>query len=81
MERDNKRYSRSYKSKKDVYKKAMRRAKKEKGTLSNLLENVVTCYAYGLDIKAIKIKEGEKAATAIDTFSMNNSEIITAIKQ
>lgn len=32
----------------------MARAKKEKGSLANLIENVVMCYAYGLDVKATK---------------------------
>lgn len=32
----------------------MVRAKKEKGSLANLVENVVMCYAYGLDVKVTK---------------------------
>jgi hypothetical protein len=36
----------------------MTRAKKEKGNLANLVENVVVCFAYGLDIHA-KTKTGE----------------------
>lgn len=79
--KDNKRHSRSYKSKNDVYIKAMRRAKKEKGNLSNLIENVVTCYAYGLEIKAIKYSAEGGAAHALDTFSMDNAIILDSIKQ
>lgn len=49
-----KRIVKGYKVKPSIYKKAMQRAKKEKGALANLLENVVMSYAYGLDIKATK---------------------------
>lgn len=49
-----KRFTRGYKVKPSLYKKAMARAKKEKGTLANLVENAVIAYAYGLDIKATK---------------------------
>jgi hypothetical protein len=52
--KDEKRFTRGYKVKPSVYKKAMSRAKREKGKLANLMENVVLAYAYGLDIKAIK---------------------------
>lgn len=66
-----KRFTRGYKVKPSVYKKAMARAKKEKGTLANLLENVVVSYAYGLDIKATKYdnfnnEEIEKVAASND---------------
>ena len=42
-----KRYSNSYKCTTKVYNKAMRRAKKEKIYLSNLIEDVVSAYAKG----------------------------------
>lgn len=47
-----KRFTRGYKIKPAAYKKAMARAKKEKGKLANLVENVVIAYGYGLKIKA-----------------------------
>lgn len=66
-----KRYVRGYKVKPSIYKKAMSRAKKEKGALANIVENVVMAYAYGLDIKAIKINGDEGTARALDIFSEN----------
>ena len=42
---------RSYKATDKNYNKAMRRAKKEGGKLSGLLENVVIGYANGLDVR------------------------------
>lgn len=79
--KDNKRHPHSYKSKSDVYNKAMRRAKKEKGNLSNLIENVVTCYAYGLEIRAIKFGEEKGVSRALDIFSMDNAVTLDSIKQ
>ena len=74
-----KRLNKGYKVKPVFYKKAMSRAKKEKGKLANLLENVVIAYAYGLDIKAISLKPGN--GTAIDIFSEEFSERIEAIRK
>jgi hypothetical protein len=54
MRDDEKRELKGYKVKPSVYRLAMKRAKKEKGHLANLIENVVLCYAYGLDVKATK---------------------------
>ena len=48
-----KRNTRTYKTTDSVYKKAMRRAKREKGKLSTMLESVVIGYAHGFDIKLI----------------------------
>lgn len=66
-----KRIVRGYKVKPSVYKKAMARAKKEKGKLANLMENVAMAYANGLAIKAVKTKEN--GGTALDIFSLNFS--------
>lgn len=47
---DTKRYTHTYKTKKNIYKKAMARAKREKGSLANLIENVVILYAQDFDL-------------------------------
>ena len=62
-----KRYTNSYKCTSKVYNKAMRRAKKEKGYLSSLIEAVVIAYSYGMDIKAHK--KLQNGASALDIFS------------
>ena len=67
MKESEKRYTNSYKCTSIAYNKAMRRAKKEKGTLSKLLELVVIAYGYGMDIKAHK--KLENGASALDVFS------------
>jgi hypothetical protein len=64
-----KRITRGYKVKPSVYKKAMARAKREKGKLANLMENVALAYSYGLEIKAVKTKEN--GGTALDVFTIN----------
>lgn len=74
-----KRLNKGYKVKNAFYKKAMRRARKEKGTLANLLENVVIAYSYGLDIKAINLKPGN--GISIDFFAEDFSERIEAIRK
>lgn len=79
MKSELKRYSRSYKATDSVYKNAMRRAKKEKGKLANIVENVVTAYAYGLDIKAVKIQSGE--GHAIDIFTEDFSIKLNKLKK
>lgn len=63
----NKRYPNSYKCTSDAYNKAMRRAKKEKGTLSKLIECVVVAYAQGMDIKAHK--NLDNGGSVLDLFS------------
>lgn len=50
--KEEKRTPRTYKITESTYKKAMRRAKKEKGPLTRLLENVVDAYAKGCNIMA-----------------------------
>lgn len=72
-----KRLNKGYKVKETFYKKAIKRARKENGTLANLLENVVIAYSYGLDIKAISIKPGN--GHSIDIFCENFSERISKI--
>jgi hypothetical protein len=72
-----KRIVRGYKVKPSVYKKAMARAKKEKGKLANLMENVALAYANGLSIKAIRTKEN--GGTALDAFSLNFSVYLANI--
>lgn len=62
-----KRYTNSYKCTSSVYNKAMRRAKKERGTLSKLIESVVVAYSYGMDIKAYKSTTGKE--NILDLFS------------
>lgn len=49
----------------------MRRAKKEKGKLANIIENVVLAYANGLDIKAVKTEAN--GGRALDIFTENFS--------
>lgn len=75
---DEKRHPRTYKINTTAYKNAMKRAKKEKGKLSNLVENVVLAYSYGMEIKVVKVKDNR--ATALDVLCENFSERITAIK-
>lgn len=45
--KDKKRHSRSYKTTEDAYKKAMRRAKKEKTPLAKMVEQIVEAYGEG----------------------------------
>jgi len=66
-----KRNSRSYKTTDAIYKKAMKRAKKDGGKLSNIVENVVLAYSYGLDVKAVKMGSG--VGHALDIFTENFS--------
>lgn len=75
--KDEKRYSRSYKSQKQPYKKAMARAKKEKVKLSNIMENVLIAYSEGWDVKAVKLEAGKGFAMDIFTqdFAVNLSKI------
>ena len=49
--KDEKRIIRTYKVKPSIYKKAMRRARKDGTTVSNLLEDVLTGYSSGLEIR------------------------------
>lgn len=67
LKEKDKRYTNSYKCTSSAYNKAMRRAKKEKGTLSKLIELVVIAYGYGMDIKAHK--KLQNGASALDIFS------------
>lgn len=48
-----KRHSRSYKCTDKAYKKAMRRAKKEKTTLANIVELVVFGYGNGINFYGV----------------------------
>jgi hypothetical protein len=59
MKAAEKRYSRSYKTTDKVYKKAMRRAKKEKSTLANAIEYFVELYADGMYFKSSPFKTEE----------------------
>jgi hypothetical protein len=75
--KDEKRTPRTYKAKDSVYKKAMRRAKKEKGKLSNVVENVVIAYAAGLNIKAVKTENNDGRSIDIftDDFSVRLNDL------
>jgi len=54
MKAKEKRYSNSYKCTTKAYNKAMRRAKKEKVFLANILEEAVGRYGNGYQLTAIK---------------------------
>lgn len=56
MEQKEKRRQRAYKVSDSIYDKAMKRAKKEGGTIANFLENILISYSYGLDIHAVNNK-------------------------
>ena len=74
-----KRKLKGYKIRPSIYTKAMKRAKKEGGTVANLLECVLIAYTYGLDIKAVNFKTGDGQtlnAPAADIF-----ERIKAVKK
>jgi hypothetical protein len=74
-----KRFTRGYKIKPSLYKKAMLRAKKEKGNLANLVENVVMAYAYGMDIKATNYVTGNEEIETVQA-STNWPRYITLSK-
>lgn len=63
-----KRKPRSYKIADVYYKRATKRAKKDKIKLSTILERVVAAYGNGMDVKAVKINDNH-TATAFDIFT------------
>lgn len=65
--KNEKRFTRGYKVRPSAYKKAMARAKKEKGTLANLVENVVIAYGYGLKVKVCSGPEDQDTTTVHPT--------------
>lgn len=65
------RKNRGYKISDENYLAAKERADKEKFPLANIIENVVTAYGYGMDIKAVKTGSGK--ATAFDIFTTSHS--------
>ena len=67
-----KRNPHSYKCKDKHYKDAMKRAKKEKGNLTNLIECVVIGYSMGLDVKLHR--EGNGKGNVLDLFSTKVGE-------
>lgn len=79
MKETEKRKQCAYKVRGSFYEKAKTRARKESGTLANLLENVVIAYSYGLDIKAISLKSG--SGSAVDIFAEDFAEKVLAIKK
>jgi hypothetical protein len=58
MKVKSKRHSHSYKVKDFHYKRARSRAKKEKGTVSNLLECVVIGYGSGMKVQLVNEYDG-----------------------
>lgn len=55
------------------------RAKKENGSLSNLVENAVMAYAYGMDIKVTKYVTGNEEIETVQA-STNWPRYITLAK-
>lgn len=70
-EKGTNRRQRAYKVKDEFYDKAMLRAKKEGGTIANLVENVLIAYSFGLEIKAVKSYAG--GGRAIDVFTTDGA--------
>lgn len=74
-----KRKPRTYKATNEAYESARKRAKKDKSNLSNIIENVVTAYAAGWDVKAVRVGNG--GGHAIDIFTEDFSIKLTKANQ
>jgi hypothetical protein len=69
---EEKRIVRSYKAKQTHYVNASKRAKKEGGTLTNLLENVVIGYGEGMDVRLVSYNGN--TGTATDVFDLKKGQ-------